>query len=95
MPYSKIERFAFGGNASFDSKEQDYFEPRIDGRFVTFEQNLGGSGFISTDFRKKFAFDLRGGARQWFGNQDQFNYFINFAPRYRFSDKFLMQSNVF
>lgn len=84
------ERFAFGANASYDGREDDYFEPRVAGRFVTFEPNAGASGFISTDFRKKFAFDLNGGVRQWYGNQDQFNYSASFSPRYRFSDQFLL-----
>jgi len=88
--FSTTERLAFGVDASLNGKEQDYFEPRVAGRFVTFESNLGASGFISTDFRKKFAFDLRASTRTWFGNQEQFNYSVNFSPRYRFSDKLLV-----
>lgn len=88
--FATTKRLAFGGNLSLNGKNQDYFEPRVDGKFVTFESNLGGGGFISTDFRKKFAFDFGGAVRQWFGNQDQFNYSINFSPRYRFSEKLLV-----
>ncbi len=84
------KRFAFGANTDYNTRNNDYFEPRIEGRFVIFEPNIGGGGFISTDFRKKFAFDLRANTRVWFGNQDQVNYNINFSPRYRFSDKFLL-----
>jgi len=84
------KRFAFGGNTSYNTRNNDYFEPRVAGRFVVFEPNWGGGGFISTDFRKKFAFDLRANTRIWFGNQDQVNYNVNFSPRYRFSDKFLL-----
>lgn len=84
------KRFAFGANTSYNTRNNDYFEPRVAGRFVVFEPNWGGGGFISTDFRKKFALDLRANTRVWFGNQDQVNYNINFSPRYRFSDKFLL-----
>ncbi|WP_299215709.1 DUF5916 domain-containing protein [uncultured Dokdonia sp.] len=88
--FATIERFAFGVDADYNSRDNDYFEPRVEGRFVVFEPNASVRGFISTDFRKKFAFDLRGSVRQWFGNQDQVNYSLNFSPRYRFSDKFLL-----
>ncbi len=88
--FATQERFAFGLDADYNSRNNDYFEPRVEGRFVIFEPNASLRGFISTDFRKKFAFDLRGNVRQWYGNQDQINYSLNFSPRYRFSDKFLL-----
>ena len=86
------ERFAFGAFSNYNDQRQDYFEPRIQGRFVTFDANLGGGGFISTDFRKKFAFDLNVNTRTWFGEIDkqQSSYGIEFSPRYRFSDRFLV-----
>lgn len=86
------ERFAFGASASYNGIEQDFFEPRIEGRFVTFDANLGVGGFISTDFRKKFAIDLNLDGRTWFNEIDeqQTNYSIEFSPRYRFSDRFLL-----
>lgn len=83
------KRLAFGANFSFRSKNQDYFEPRVEGKFVTFSSNLGGSAFISTDFRKKFAFNLRMGYTT-FINDPQQNFSISFEPRFRFSDKFLL-----
>lgn len=86
------ERFAFGAFSSYNSKEDDYFEPRIEGRFVTFDPNLGGGGFISTDFRKKFALDLNTEVRTWFNEIDeqQSSFGLEFSPRYRFSDRFLL-----
>ncbi len=83
------ERFAFGGFGGVNSKNEDYFEPRVDGRFVTYGANLGGNMWVSTDFRKKFAFDATIGHRTWFGDPQR-NYFFDFQPRYRFSDKFLV-----
>ena len=84
-----IKRFAFGSNASFNSKREDYFEPRVDGRFVTYPANFGMGGWISTDFRKKFAFELNAAFRAYLDNP-QHNYSASFEPRYRFSEHFLV-----
>ncbi|MBT8262370.1 MAG: carbohydrate binding family 9 domain-containing protein [Bacteroidia bacterium] len=83
------ERFAFGGFLGFNGDEDDYFEPRVDGRFVTFSSNLGGRIWCSSDFRKKFAYDLGIGQRTWF-DDPQVAWFFDIEPRYRFSDKFLV-----
>ena len=84
-----VKRFAFGANTNFNSKREDYFEPRVDGRFVTYAPNYGLNGWISTDFRKKFAFELRAGFRTYFDNP-QHNYSASFEPRYRFSEHLLV-----
>lgn len=82
-------RFAFGGNFGFNSKNDDYFEPRLEGRFVTFSSNLGGNIWCSSDYRKKFAYDINFGHRTWFDDPQQ-SYFFDLSPRYRFSDRFLL-----
>ncbi|PKV51498.1 carbohydrate binding protein with CBM9 domain [Aquimarina sp. MAR_2010_214] len=82
-------RFAFGGRGSYNSKNQDYFEPRVDGRFVTYSRSIGGRMFVSSDYRKKFAYDISAGTRQWFSDEQKI-YRIEVSPRYRFSDKFLV-----
>ncbi len=83
------ERLAFGARGSFNSEEKDYFEPRIDGRFVTFSSSFGGRAFISSDYRKKFAYDVSVGTRQWFDDPQKI-YRVEISPRYRFSNKFLL-----
>ncbi|GAA0720056.1 hypothetical protein GCM10009430_19830 [Aquimarina litoralis] len=83
------ERFAFGGFTIYDSDTDDYFEPRVDGRFVTFSENLGVNMWVSSDYRKKFAYDVRLFHRNWFEDNQQ-TYSMNLSPRYRFSDKLLM-----
>ncbi|AXT59407.1 hydrolase [Aquimarina sp. AD10] len=83
------ERFAFGVRGSLNSKTQDYFEPRLEGRFVTFNSSAGGRAFVSSDFRKKFAYDISIGTRQWF-NDGQKIYRVEVSPRYRFSDNLLL-----
>jgi hypothetical protein len=82
-----VKRFAFGANASYNSKNDDYFEPRVDGKYVTFNENLGGSTWLSTDFRKKLAIDLRIGYRNWFDDPQE-SIFVDIEPRFRFSDRF-------
>ncbi|WP_299216519.1 DUF5916 domain-containing protein [uncultured Aquimarina sp.] len=83
------ERFGFGGFTIYDSDTDDYFEPRVDGRFVTYSENLGVNLWVSSDYRKKFAYDIRVFHRNWF-EDDQQTYSMNLSPRYRFSDKFLV-----
>lgn len=82
-------RFAFGGNIRYNSKFNDYFEPRVEGKFVTFSSNIGGNIWVSSDYRKKFAYDIGIGSRVW-STDPQHNLFIDISPRYRFSDKFLL-----
>ncbi len=83
------ERFGFGGFTIYDSDTDDYFEPRVDGRFVTYSENLGINMWVSSDYRKKFAYDVRLFHRNWF-EDDQQQYNMNLSPRYRFSDKLLV-----
>ena len=84
------ERFSFGLNVNGKlGKQRDYFEPRRDiseERYLERNPEISLSGFISTDFRKKFAFDLRGNFDKVFDN-DQMGYGFNFGPRYRFNNK--------
>ena len=83
-------RVAFGFDFFTGGKRRDYFEPRLAGRFVLYEPRIGTGGFVSTDYRKKLAFDVKYGYNKWFGNQDQTNYSLEVSPRFRFSDKFLL-----
>ncbi|MFC7357030.1 DUF5916 domain-containing protein [Jejudonia soesokkakensis] len=85
-----INRFAFGANVDYNTESDDYFEPRVAGRFVTFNPNIGSRVFLSSDFRKKFAYDFRVNYRTWLEGDPQRSYSVNFEPRYRFSDKFLL-----
>ncbi|WP_340063085.1 DUF5916 domain-containing protein [Ascidiimonas aurantiaca] len=83
------ERFAFGGDIGYNGRDNDYFEPRVEGRFVTFSSNLGGRAWVSSDYRKKFAYDVDFTYRNWF-EDPQTRYSFSLSPRYRFSDKFLL-----
>lgn len=82
-------RLAFGTNGSFNSNKDDYFEPRVEGRYIRFNKNIGGNVWVSTDYRKKLALDATFGYRNFFDDPQE-EVFIQFSPRYRFSDRFLL-----
>lgn len=68
-------------------KGYDYYSPQTDGRFVIQPSQVGGWLFVSTNFNKKFAFDLN----PYFNltsQKSRSGFGISFEPRYRFSDKF-------
>ncbi len=87
--FSTPSRFSFGGFTSYNSDDQNYFEPRVAGRFVTYSSNIGGRFWVSSDFRKRFAYDASIGFRNWFADPQE-NLSLEFSPRYRFSDNFLL-----
>jgi len=82
-------RFAFGVDADLNSERKDYFEPRIDGRYFIYAPNFRVTSWISTDFRKKFAFDLSLGFRNYI-DDEQHNYKIGLTPRFRVSNHLLL-----
>jgi len=83
------ERLAFGTNFNIFSRVLDQFEARKIGQVIRYEPRFFAGGFISTDYRKKFAVDLRLGRSKRFDDLDE-SYNFNFSPRYRFSDEFLL-----
>ena len=84
---TKKSKLAFGGNIHASiGKQYDYYEPRVTGRYFTQNTRLAFSKFISTDYRKKFAVDLR----VFYSNRIHENsafIFASFSPRYRVNDK--------
>ena len=87
------DRTAFGVELNFDGRRKDIFEPRVDGLFITYEPRMQYQGFISTDYRNRFAVDLRASfANRWGDNEENLN--LNISPRFRVSDKFLIVARV-
>lgn len=82
--------FAIGGNVSARLKgDHDYYEPRIDGWYYEGPKTFMAMGFISTDYRKMIALDLRGGF--WDASFDQQGgKFLEIEPRFRPTDKILL-----
>ncbi|WOI23570.1 DUF5916 domain-containing protein [Nonlabens ulvanivorans] len=83
------ERFAFGADFNYYTDRKDQFESRIEDLVVKYGQGIFTGGFISSDYRKKFAIDIRAGRFKRL-NEKEHNYDFRIAPRYRFSDQFLL-----
>ena len=81
-------RFAFGGELKTSYGNQyDYFEPRVAGRFFKQKGILESTAWISTDYRKNFAIDIRTIAGERMNSTENFVY-LKASPRFQFTDKF-------
>jgi hypothetical protein len=87
--FSTRERLAFGGDFNFFTRNLNQFEARKTGQVVRYEPAYFTGGFISTDYRKKFATDVRMGRLKRFNDLEE-SYNFTLSPRYRFSDEFLL-----
>ncbi len=67
----------------------DFYEPRVWGRFYTWQRSNNVGGFISSDYRKRIALDLNVNYRM-FDTENRHRLNITAGPRFRFSDKFSM-----
>lgn len=64
----------------------DYFEARVPGRYLIYPKNYELGGFLSSDYRKKFALDLSSSYRIFLErNRTIFKYAV--SPRVRVNDK--------
>ncbi len=82
-------RLAYGANVSFSENRKDFFEPRVEGRYVRFSGRHQEEIWVSTDYRKKFAVDVGLESRDFYTDPEN-GVQMRFSPRYRFSDKFLV-----
>ena len=83
------DRFAFGGFAEVNSAFKDFFEPRRENTFITYQPNITVNAWISSDYRKKLALDIRS-TYQVFGENSRESFNFIFKPRVRISNKFLV-----
>jgi len=82
----KNNSYGFGVNMH-PLESYDYYEPRAEGRYVINPDRYGAFAYYSTNYAKKFAFDIS--LDMVLYNELDRNYFgINLAPRYRFNNKF-------
>ena len=83
------KRFAFGGGLEINSEFRDFFEPRAENTYVLYKPFGGGRFFVSSDYRKRFAYDVRIYYEDYYkSSQNSFN--LDIEPRFRFNDKFSM-----
>ena len=82
--------FNFGGNINWEiGKQYDYWEPRTEGRYFTFNNGFNLNAWIGTNRAKKFSFMTRQGFATLFDkNRDVFVHFWAVDPTIRLSDKF-------
>jgi hypothetical protein len=64
----------------------DYFEPRAPGRFYAYPTNRWVGGWISSDYRRRFALDGGFDFRKW-DQKGRDLVFLRIAPRFRFNDR--------
>ncbi len=83
---------SFGFNLDFNpGKQFDYFEPRVDGQYFITENFVNLRGFISSNYNRIFAIDVRANANTFIEeNRDSFSYRLSVEPRVRFNDYFFM-----
>jgi hypothetical protein len=83
----------FGIGLNFNPlKSHDFYEPRVENRYVIIPTRLGGWMYFSSNYNYKFAFDFNPS----FGILDEAGrngYGFSMGPRYRFNDKFLLNYN--
>ena len=84
-----VKRFAFGGGANYNTQFKDYFEPRVPGKYVLYNANAGANAWVSSDYRNKFAYDVRASFLSY-KEAPMKGYSLTLEPRYRFSDKLLL-----
>jgi hypothetical protein len=89
---NSLQLDTYGFNINMEPGRQfDYFEPRVDGRFFIYENFTNFGGFLSSNYNRKFAIDIRANANTFFeSGRESYGYNINIEPRVRFNDFFFM-----
>ena len=66
----------------------DFFEPRTDNfeRFYRFPTSSNIGGFVSSDYRKRVAYDIRTNFRKY-DEDGRYDFRFSFSPRFRISDR--------
>ena len=87
---------AFGFQLNIEPGEQnDYFESR-DGRPFIYENFVSTGGWMSSNYNRKFALDLRANVGTLFENgRDLFTYDFRIKPRVRLNDKLLLSYSFY
>jgi hypothetical protein len=86
---SKKNDWFGGGIWTTPTEYYDFYEPRVQGRFLIQPKHHGGNVWFSTNYNRKFAGDFRIS----FNNFEQVrrqSLFFNISPRYRFNDSFTL-----
>jgi len=82
--------FAMYQISYYPVRTHDYFEPRVANRKYIDPQNLDMYVFMSSDYRKTFAFDFEGSIWQGTGT-DEAGYYCEIEPRVRIADRMYIE----
>ncbi|MDT8401559.1 MAG: DUF5916 domain-containing protein [Bacteroidales bacterium] len=72
------------------SGEDDYYEPRVDGRYYHRGREFGTNLWLSSDRSKKVSGNIRLSYNKIWSPYDQFQYSVSMGPTFKFSDRFSM-----
>jgi len=81
---------SYGFELQYVTDAYDYYEPRVPGRYFLDTSYGGGEIFVSSDYRKKFAYDVKFAHFIKFKERQNYTDLV-LAPRFRFSNRFNMQ----
>lgn len=85
---TKLMDFGFNSNWNI-GKQYDYWEPRTEGRFSTFSDNVNANFWLGSNRAKKFSISGYSGMATMFDpDRDVFFHWFGLDPRIRFTDKF-------
>jgi hypothetical protein len=87
----KNHYFGLGINAN-PLENYDFYEPRAENRYVIIPSRVGAWFYFSSNYNYKFAFDFNPSYAN-FNEEGRNSYGFSMGPRYRFSDKFLLNFN--
>lgn len=88
--------WGYGVFGSYQPLEaHDYFEPRTRdfSKFLPIPSNYNLGGFISSNYARPFALDVRNHYTVW-DEEGRWSYFIALEPRFRFSDRFSLIGGI-
>ena len=85
--FTNKKYLSYGFGLEYVTDAYDYYEPRVPGRYYLNKAYGGMFVFLSSDYRKKFAVDIKIARFAKFNDAQHF-FKIGFSPRFRFNKRF-------
>jgi len=74
--------------------ENDYYEPRIEGRYYHRGKEFSTNAWVSTDRSKKFSANIRLSYNKIWSPYDQYQYSFSFGPTLKLTDRFSLDYEI-